>query len=300
MTFLRLLGQSRLMGQEMNILRRSHGWAARASFFCNAERDLWRHVRRRGLTSANDSAAYPIDISLKGADGQLRMQHIDVILPHQLIHQMYLIPDLFNTTMIGPLGEDGLHELWVQSSRMSWAACHPGRRHFVDNPKTCIPLRLHGDSIPVTKSVGMLILNFCSCMVRHLPAFESRQLLCAVRASKLLNLDDVMDVLKWSFNALMTGIMPVNDHLGHPLTGELAKDAGKAVAGPYKLLLCHVVGDWEFLRDYLDLENHYNVDEFCFLCRATKSHTCNCAWNYAADAPWVSTARSNAEFMKRS
>jgi hypothetical protein len=92
--------------------------------------------------------------------------------------------------------------------------------------------------------------------------------------------------------------MPTTDHNGNPLTGWRAKVAGERIAGPYVFLLTHIIGDWLFLRDVLDLEGrHYGVDMFCWLCRATKSSGPCCAWHYTELAAWMATMQTHLEFM---
>ena len=129
---------------------------------------------------------------------------------------------------------------------------------------------------------------------------RAKMFMVGLRHPDLLSLDPVLDVLRWSFEVLLSGVMPDRDHNGHPLTGWRAKPgvAGERIAGPYVFLLTHIIGDWLFLREVLDLEGrHYGVDTFCWLCNATKSSGRLCAWQYTDNAPWLSTLLTHRIFM---
>ena len=93
----------------------------------------------------------------------------------------------------------------------------------------------------------------------------------ALNSKAYAEMDEIMEIVAWSFSCLMDKKMPSNDHTGQPLQGKYARFAGERITGDYKLILCHVVGDWEFLRDDFCLDNYYNRDDICFLCPAIKS-----------------------------
>ena len=73
--------------------------------------------------------------------------------------------------------------------------------------------------------------------------------------------------------------------------------AGLRIAGPYVFLLTHIIGDWLFLREVLDLEGRHGVDRFCWLCNDTKLAGRLCAWHFADTAHWLSTMLAHLQFM---
>ena len=79
--------------------------------------------------------------------------------------------------------------------------------------------------------------------------------------------------------------MPSVDEDGQPLDEARRALGGRPIASSFKFFMTSCRGDWEFLRDVFELEEHDNKDEVCHICRAVKSATMYTAWNYRWDAP---------------
>ena len=143
-----------------------------------------------------------------------------------------------------------------------------------------------------------MCMNWSSPILKELTMERAKMFMVGIRHPDLLSLDPILDVLRWSFEVLLTGVMPHRDHNGDPVTGWRAEVAGDRIAGDFAFLLTHIIGDWLFLREVLDLEGrHYGVDRFCWLCSATKSKGRLCAWHYTDNAHWLSTLETHYEFM---
>ena len=262
----------------------------------NAERNVWRAIQREHLGGAFSDCYHTVACGRKDGEGNIHEQKYNVILPHLLCKELHSMPGLFNRIFLGKAG--CVESFWEHASQQPWFLEHPAAQQVAADPSHCVPLRIHGDAAPVTKHSSTLVMTFCSAVVHDLPSLESRQLMIALNSKAYAEMDEIMEMLAWSFSCLMDNKMPSNDHTGQPLQGKYARFAGEHITGDYKLILCHVVGDWEFLRDYFCLDSHYNRDDICFLCPATKTVGRMCAWCFDPDAPWSFHPTINREFMR--
>ena len=261
----------------------------------NASRDLWNAIWKEHLMHEFGDIYQTVECGRKNAVGDFEVHKYNIILPHLLCKKLHSMPRLSERTFVGK--EGCLDTFWEHASQQPWFLEHPAAQQIAADPSHCIPLRIHGDAAPVTKKSSTLFMTFCSAVVHDLPSLQSRQLMLALDSKASPEMNEVLEIMAWSFKCLMDNKMPSHDHMGEPLQGPWAKCAGQSITGAYKLILCHVVGDWEFLRDYFAFDSHYNRDSICFLCPAVKSIGRTCAWCFGPDANWILHLVSNAEFM---
>ena len=224
---------------------------------------------------------------------------IPVILPHELIHFLFLNHTVdFFSRFVGDTGLNGFEAYWHRARGQSWLREHPGAHLVEQKPRRCIPLRLHGDEAPVTKGFGMLFINFCGVMLRDMPSDLSRHLICALR-ELLLSFDTVWQIIAWSLQVLLDGKMPAKDWQGNDLEGERGAMAGSEIAGGFVFLVTQVVGDWKWYAETFGMgHNFYNSFNFCWLCGADKSAGHHSGFDYRDDAGWTETLVDNQTFMR--
>ena len=83
-------------------------------------------------------------------------------------------------------------------------------------------------------------------MLKESTMESAKMSMLVVRFSKMILLNPLLDVLRWSFECLLAGHMPTHDHNGKEFTGSRHNVAGDRIAG-------HIIGDWLFFREVLDL-----------------------------------------------
>ena len=186
------------------------------------------------------------------AAGDFKVHKYNIISPHLLCKKLHSMPELVERTFVGK--EGCLDTFWENASQQPWFLEHPAAQEIAADPSHCIPLRIHGGGAPVTKKSSTPFMTFCSAVVHDLPSLQSRQLMLALESKASPEMYEVMEIMAWSFKCFMDNKMPSHDHMGQPLEGPWAKNAGQPITGDYKLILCHAVGDWELLRDYFALD----------------------------------------------
>ena len=197
-------------------------------------------------------------------------------------------------------GQERLDQFWKHALlHATWLPDHPGLGSVRENHMHCIPIGVHGHDVAYNKKGATLMcMNWSSPILKELTMEKAKMFMVGVRHPDLLSLDPILDVLRWSFEVLLSGKMPDRDHNGEPVTGWRADVAGLRIAGPYVFLLTHIIGDWLFLREVLDLKGrHYGIDRFCWLCNATKSAGRLCAWHFTDHAQWLSNMLTHLQFM---
>lgn len=157
---------------------------------------------------------------------------------------------------------------------------HP-QSHFVQkHMDLSVPLRLHGDDMPIRKgllSISANCVSFGSPVTATCSARSSIILTCCILQRNLLDIsfNSVYRVVCWSLTVLSEGLWPHVDHLGVPWKDEHRRQmAGRPLAptatGYLRTVFLEAVGDWKFLREAWQLREHYGVRSCCHLCSAQK------------------------------
>ena len=168
-------------------------------------------------------------------------------------------------------------------------------------PLSCIPLRVHGDDVPVSERIGKLnVINFCSAIIRGGTSYATRHPMVAFKCGNYFDLDDLYHTLAWSFQVLLDGKMPSHDQYGKTLTGRRASMQGEDVAGGFKFLLAQFLSDLAYSKDALQLECNWQADQLCYECDGHAAPGHCCAYNFAIDAGWTRTYKLNIQFEEES
>ena len=264
----------------------------------NSARDFMRLVRRLPLGDHIDPVV--IDVLMKSGKKSFATCKFAIICPHDICAQIWTADSTrFADIFLGDSGQDGLREFWKKSQESDWYADHPFVESFEHEPQNCIPIKIHGDDGPMTKSNSLNVLQFSSVLGRT-ATMLSRWLIMVSIAGSLLGDGEIWDVVEWSLRAAASGHHPDKDWLGTPFaaTSERGRKAGRPFAGGFKFILTWFVGDLKWVVELFAFEYHYNTNSICHQCRATKSVGPLYGYNYKSDAGWRFAKRLHFLYMQ--
>ena len=244
----------------------------------HCHRDLARKLQL-GLNDIPAPLLVELPVAVEGTKPpQSTMAKYPVLLPHEFIANMYANHRTeFDDYCLGP---ERLADFWahVKHDDPRFLA-HPLRK--IDRYHECvIPLRIHGDAIPVAKGKGrsMDVLSVSSITGKRGPTMDWKWLVFAmVKGAKFVSEDAESDtmtqvwrVITWSLNVLLSGVWPSRDWRKRPLTGWRFDKAGQRLAGDYSFAMFQVAGDLDYVCNYLRLQHFGNAINPCFRCFADR------------------------------
>ena len=147
----------------------------------NMLRDLTRHIRR-ALPLNLDPFCISVPHVLEDKAG-VEYKPTYVMLPHEVVGAMWAGDrDTFYDVLVGGQCVSNLVEFWDGMRHSEWwASLLPAvKEELALSPHTYIPLRAHGDDVPITKHSSTLVFNVSSPLSCHLPAKLSKLLLMSV------------------------------------------------------------------------------------------------------------------------
>ena len=176
---------------------------------------------------------------------------------------------------------------------------HPSREKAMQEPHTCIPMRIWGDDAVVTKQKSLYAVTICSLLCTRIAAFLSRFLAFAAPTCTFVSLDPLWQILGWDFDNLASGCLASHDHLGqHFASGSMRfANRGKRIAGLFVFLVASVTGDLKFLVETFKFPQNYSCEAVCWQCYGVKSAGTLCAYNFSLGAPWTLTKRSHGTYI---
>ena len=253
----------------------------------NAERDLHRWASRqhwfRPLPPLFEFVV-PKHVGGDDSSGPQELQH-QCMLPHEVFGCLCLASPALVKHLLGTpeevqnfwAGEEAsIREhprtaSWFQKARQ-WLGASAQDRAKV------FPLGIHGDDAGAHGEDNVTVLTWGSVAVDR-PTWDTRLCFAMIRKSELVagqTFERLLGILAWSFRALARGLFPAEDDQGrafgpdfHPWRAKLA-NTPLSSAG-LRGLWVEMRGDWKFLRESLHLARHYNTEECCHLCRASKA-----------------------------
>ena len=114
------------------------------------------------------------------------------------------------------------------------------------------------------------------------------------------NRDNIWSVIKWSLDALATGLHPSTGPGGEDLCDQRAAIAGTEIAGGFKFLLAYIVGDMEWVQHTYEFDTGYNKDHLCWTCLGTKSISGGCCgYDFHWGAAWEATCVPHSDYWGR-
>ena len=226
------------------------------------------------------------------------------LLPHELFHSVHTTsPCLFRHLFTG--SDTELTDWWraAATTDSDWYTKHPVVAACGRNPLKMVPYGIHGDDGGVAGGNQVLALTWGS-VVRQMATLDTRLAFTMIRVQDIApqTLHTVYSVMLWSFEALAVGTFPYNDHAGRPFSHTYHpmrfKMRGKPLAGGITGAFCELRGDWKFLKEVLQLVEHYNgVDRICHLCKVRKFADGMRYTNFQRDAPHRDTTINNTDWL---
>ena len=162
-----------------------------------------------------------------------------------------------------------------------------------------IPIVLHGDKVPFTKTQGLVVISFTFLLAEGLPMLDQCFLICCFPYSAVCHprqhgvstFQVLWTWIVWSFNTLFDGRHSIRDALGGTLDLEENRNQELLADGYFGIVwvLCH---DMEYGSNDLGCR-HFNSDvpcDFCQCNRSTRSLT-----DVRPDALWKATKVSTVD-----
>lgn len=200
-----------------------------------------------------------------------------LLLPHEYLSRMYEFHrDEFNDVIVGP---NPLQDFWSHVPGNSKMLNGHAVKRVHNYSNRAVPMRLHGDDVPVGKAAGrsLNVLSISSMTGKPGASWTVKVLMAGIMTSSCCKptdgqpgtMDLVWDILLWSLTCMLEGVWPVTDWEGKPLTGwRLQKGLAKErLFGDYVLSLFLVSADMDYLSNKLGLRHFNNVARPCFRCK---------------------------------
>lgn len=260
-------------------------------------RDCYRGFERELKMYPAVPSMYSFNITVLVKPGQPQQGTCDdqhyMLLPHEYLGLLYRhYPQEFSRLFEGDgnaLSDFWRHEVaqpWVQNNKFL-------NGHGADT--TAIPLGLHGDDAQYVKSGKLLIMSLNGPLCR---GSDSRLVLTSVDWSRCCSktLDQIYDVIVWSFGVLGSGVWPHLDHCGKPLTGARAGLAGKNIMGGRIAVWSETRGDWKWLKESFKFD-HYANNSCCHLCSASRVDESLLYTQTGPEAGWQNTRVDHQQYI---
>ena len=203
-----------------------------------------------------------------------------ILFPHELLANMYLEHrEEFDKYCLGDMALADFWSCFNESDPR--LAGHP-LCSVPDYQNKVVPLRLHGDGVPVAKRRGRsLDVMSLSSMTgfRGGSTWDSKWLVFAmVDGAKVKansrgrsTMSEVWPVLVWCFQVLLSGVWPSKDWLRRPFEGWRWDRRGLPFAGGFRFAVFQIAADLDYLCNYLGLQHFGNAMAPCFLCHGNRT-----------------------------
>ena len=244
----------------------------------NAERDLQSWVMRQAWRRLlPDPYEFELTLQHKQDEDLTVNKAHHAMLPHDAFRSInkyapQLFDELFGTG-------DVLEQWWSQAAEFGgpWYNEHPVVAEEPD-PRKRVPYGIHGDDAGMHGNEQVLCLTWGPLAGMRKTTLDTRIAFSMVKVSDCVYphiVQTMLEVFKWSLNALADGTFPDRDHNGklfskthHPRRFAMA---GQSLANGLRGLWGELRGDWKFLKEILHLQHHYNMGlRICHLCKVVK------------------------------
>ena len=225
----------------------------------------------------------------KGPSGEL--QRHPVVCPIDSFTKLYHDhPTLWRKRIEGPKGSCG--RFWRQLSGHDIVRKHPVLKPSMFE-KT-IPLGLHGDGAPVYKHESLFTISWNSLQGRG-TTIETRFVFTAIRKSQMGvgTLVALWTYFAFAMNVLLSGVTPSTDWTGAKVPG-----GGKDLADGWRAACIEGRGDWEFYASALDLPRWDEVENCCWICKASLNLDRYPWTDFSPTATWRKTIRTHESWLR--
>ena len=267
----------------------------------NVHRDL---VRKLKLGTINIAEPILVDLPMWSMNATSRHrpgrvpQKYPVMLPHELLASIYTAyPNKFQTYIVGPRP---LRDFWTRiDADDPRIRAHPVLRveRYADR---AIPLRLHGDGVPIGKAKrrSLDVISISSLVGKPGKTLDTKLILsgvvdgakCDDQPGQPGTMHEIWRILFWYFAVLLNGHWPAADWDGCPWPEDSwrANKAGQRLCGEFVFALMCIAADLDYLCNYLGLR-HFNAGVFPALnaiVTAPPLHGRTCALELVGGIDW--------------
>ena len=157
-----------------------------------------------------------------------------------------------------------------------------------------IPLGTHGDGASFSHHDSVYTISWNS-LIGSGTTVQKRFVATVIKKTDMEEgtMNAIMEVLSWSFNALLSGKAPTEDHAGRPLEG-----GGGLLAKGWRSSLCQMRGDWAWYCELFKFPQWNSAERMCWLCRASSTIP-ELGWvRLGGDAGWRRTRWSHESYLR--
>ena len=215
------------------------------------------HVRN--VLGGSDSRFYMFQLPVWNHETDSR-HHIS--FPIRLPHEIFSDSWAENPASWDPINFD-VRDLPPQFADHEVSREHPGRT---------APVGFFSDGVPHTKRDAFIVQYLSNSLTKKRFMISSIRKgdLCRCGCKGQCTLGQINRVVRWSFNALASGLWPAENHEGGPLDPERALKRGFPLAEGWAGALTELRMDLLELTGALGFKTWQNVDHPCFCCDIKK------------------------------
>ena len=204
------------------------------------------------------------------------------LLPHLWFAALFVgLPDLFRSSVRG--AGNAAKKYWQKIQHTEFFQKHPGLSS--EHLERTIPIGMHGDGGAFSHQDSLFVLTWNS-LIGGGNTRANRYLMTILKKSEMVDatLPAVMEILAWSFNVMLTGLMPVLDWLGRTI------EAAGYLAGGFRACMGQLRGDWEFFTVLCQFPKWNEKLRMCWKCQAEGNNESELKYSrFDRYAPWRAT-----------
>lgn len=244
----------------------------------NCHRDLVRALQQWVSVPTTCTVQVPMTKSV----GAVANEPLEMMPVHRMIAQLHKdYPKQFRKMFIG---EEGALEKFWDSLQCDDPRLHAYRTKLAQNPdhrRTCVPLALHGDGVPVFRGGKSLYVVSATSLLASGGSVDQKFIIATYWSHLLAkNKNDgekdterkVWEFILWDLDVLWSGVHPDKDWLGNswPKDSEEHKLARTPLANGYTAVPWILKGDLEYFANVLGLEHWSTGNAPCMACKVDR------------------------------
>lgn len=253
----------------------------------SSDKNVARDMKRLGMKGCKWPKQYTASITCYNSKRQQEeKQDLQFFLPHELLHHFAGSEDQ-RAVLEANAGLDFDGRLHMQKVKAA------------TGDVSYVAIGMWGDGVPVnfdrSESVEVLSMNFPG--LTHAGKKVRLPLTCFMKHHEATRktMDEIFEVLSWSFQHCFSGKHPHHRHDGspwHPGDRKRSKMAGVPLNA--KAILNEVRGDWAFFKHVFSFPGWREVGGCCWKCNACKEDLHRCG----SDADWRQARWSHFDLLQ--
>ena len=206
-------------------------------------------------------------------------QEYPILFPHEFLSNMH--DNHFSEFQKYCVGSEPLAAFWNEIPATDNRLIGHPVRHIPNYQDTVIPLRLHGDGVPIARTRGRSLdcVSLSSMVGFRGSSWDSKWLLFGIvdgaklkqREHGTSTMDRVWVIIQWCFRVLLSGCWPALDWERKPFTGWRWERRGQPLAGNYRFAMFEIACDLDYACNYLSLQHFGHGTHPCFRCNGNRT-----------------------------